>query len=289
MPRGRRIGSRLRPSGLLTIRCTIRSAYPLRSEDRTCSPVDQMVVALSRQIEDRPDQQDRTSIRVSYRSTDPEWATRVVQTFTERYIEQRVERGTVTAGGVVFRGADARGRGAASPNARVRSRSSPGPPGFTITKGPPGTDSLAAKRRFLDRLAELRNEMADAGTRVRELSSQIANLKSRLAAEPERLVSPDRSYRGPEGEVIEQRLAELRLERDALLQDFKPDSRYVRDIDTQIKLAEERLAEVQAQQVGTIDGTEVNPLHQELEGRAAASRGRARRDARSVSFPLGTS
>jgi uncharacterized protein involved in exopolysaccharide biosynthesis len=49
-----------------------------------------------------------------------------------------------------------------------------------------------------------------------------------------------------------------------LLQDFKPDSRYVRDIDTQIRLAKERLAELQTDG-GSIDGTEVNPIHQELK------------------------
>jgi uncharacterized protein involved in exopolysaccharide biosynthesis len=224
-----------------------------------------MVLALINQIEINLIRKTNV-IEVSYRSTDPDWATRVVKIFTESYIEHRAERGQAKEAVSFFEGqmraAERRLReteGALEEFARTS--------GFTITKGPPGTDSLAGQKALiLDRLAELRNELADAGTKVQELSSQIANLKERLAAEPERLVSPDRSYRGPEGEVIEQRLAELRLERDALLQDFKPDSRYVRDIETQIKLAEDRLSEVQAQQVGTIDGTEVNPLHRELKG-----------------------
>jgi len=55
----------------------------------------------------------------------------------------------------------------------------------------------------------------------------------------------------------------LELERDRLLQDFKPDSRYVRDIDAQIAMARARLAEFELAG-GGIDGTEVNPIHQEL-------------------------
>jgi uncharacterized protein involved in exopolysaccharide biosynthesis len=56
----------------------------------------------------------------------------------------------------------------------------------------------------------------------------------------------------------------LELQRDALIQDFKPDSRQVRDIEEQIRLAEERLQEAK-ERVGSIDRTEINAVHQNLK------------------------
>ncbi|HOC42282.1 MAG TPA: Wzz/FepE/Etk N-terminal domain-containing protein [Thermoanaerobaculales bacterium] len=248
------------------------------------SPADQTVAGVHASLDVTAIRKSNI-IRVGLVSGDPEWATRFVQTLTERYIQQRVERYQSQQVVAFFeeqmRGAEARLR-----QSEEALEEFSGIAGFTITKGGPGTDSLASQKALiLNRLAELRNELADAGTRVQELSSQIGNLTARLAQEPERLASPNRVFRGPEGEVIEQRLAELRLERDALLQDFKPDSRYVRDIDTQIQLAEARLAEVRAQ-VDTIDGTEANPLHQELKGellRAEVERDATRARYRSLS------
>jgi uncharacterized protein involved in exopolysaccharide biosynthesis len=84
-----------------------------------------------------------------------------------------------------------------------------------------------------------------------------------LSEEPERLESANRNLRDASTEVIKQQLTELELERDALLQDFKPDSRYVRDIETQIQLARGRLAELAAG-AAAIEGTETNPIYQSL-------------------------
>jgi uncharacterized protein involved in exopolysaccharide biosynthesis len=248
------------------------------------SPVVQGVLGLQRSLDVSAIRKSNL-IRVGLVSRNPEWATRFVQTLTERYIQQRVERyqsqQVVAFFDEQMRGAEERLR-----QSEAALEEFSGAAGVTITKGGPGTDSLSGQKALiLNRLAELRNELADAGMKMQELSSQIANLESGLAEEPERLASPNRTLRGPESEVIEQRLAELRLERDALLQDFKPDSRYVRDIETQIKLAEDRLAEVRAQG-GTIDGTETNPLHQELKGellRAEIELGATRARYRSLS------
>jgi uncharacterized protein involved in exopolysaccharide biosynthesis len=56
----------------------------------------------------------------------------------------------------------------------------------------------------------------------------------------------------------------LQLKRDALIQDFTPDNRQIQDIDTQIRLAKERLQQAQ-EQVGSINRTEINPVHQDLK------------------------
>jgi uncharacterized protein involved in exopolysaccharide biosynthesis len=68
----------------------------------------------------------------------------------------------------------------------------------------------------------------------------------------------------PAIEEIERGIQALNLERDQLLQDFKPDSRYVRDIETQIRLAEERLES--ARNNSTVNRTETNPVYLQLRG-----------------------
>ena len=115
----------------------------------------------------------------------------------------------------------------------------------------------------MERLSRVQNELADAEVEMEESQYRVANLRSRLATEPERLESANRFNQDAAAEEIEIGLAALELERDRLLQDFKPDSRYVRDIDTQITLARARLAALQDES-GGIGGTEINPIHQEV-------------------------
>jgi uncharacterized protein involved in exopolysaccharide biosynthesis len=136
---------------------------------------------------------------------------------------------------------------------------------FTLSKGPVGSDSLASQKQLLmDRIAMLQNELGDAEADMQELTRRIEILRGRLAEEPERLQSSDRMKQDAATETIKRHLTDLELQRDALLQDFKPDSRYVRDIDSQIAMAQQRLDSLTAE-LGTIDGTEVNPVHQELK------------------------
>jgi uncharacterized protein involved in exopolysaccharide biosynthesis len=136
--------------------------------------------------------------------------------------------------------------------------------GITMMKGPRGSDALAAQKgHILDRLSRVKNELSDAQVEVEESQYRASSLRKRLETEPERLESANRNNRDAAVEEIEKGLAALELERDRLLQDFKPDSRYVTDIDTQIALARERLASLE-DELGSIGGTEPNPVHQQL-------------------------
>ncbi len=224
---------------------------------------DQMVLALSHQIHIDLIKKSNV-IEVSYRSTDPEWATRVVKTFTERYLEHRAERGQARKAVTFFEGQmKTAEQKLADSEAALEKYLQENQ--FTLTQGPIGSDPLASQKSLvINRIALLRNEVGDAEANMQDLSRKIDNLKSRLAQEPERLQSPDRTKQDASAEMIKEHLTELELKRDGLLQDFKPDSRYVRDIEAQIALAKRRLAEVTAK-VGSIDGTEINPIHQSLK------------------------
>jgi succinoglycan biosynthesis transport protein ExoP len=226
------------------------------------SALDAVVVDLSREIKVFSVRKSNV-IRISYESKDPEWATRVVSTLTTRYLERRAERFQSPQAVSFF----SEQMQAAEQRLEEQERALEDfveEASITMVKGPQGSDSLASQKALvMGRLGKLENDLGDAEALMREQEYEASSLRQRIAEEPERLVSSSRFNQDAATEEIEKGLAALRLQRDALLQDFRPDSRHVRDIDTQIKLAEERLRRAQ-DEGGGVDGTEINPVYLEL-------------------------
>ena len=227
------------------------------------SAVDGMVVELSKEINVYTVRKSNI-IRISYRSEDPEWATRVVGTLTTLYLERRAERFQSPQAVSFFE----EQMGAAEQRLEDQEQALEDfveAASITMVRGPRGTDSLASQKALvMGRLAKLENDLGDAEALMRGQQYEASSLKARVAQEPERLRSSSRFHQAASTEEIEKGLVALRLQRDALLQDFKPDSRHVRDIDTQIKLAEDRLNRAQEESKG-IDRTEFNPVFLELK------------------------
>lgn len=203
------------------------------------------------------------AIRISYLSENPEWSARVVGTLTERYLERRVGAFKSSQAVSFFEEqmGDAKTRLDQYENeieAFVDGTS------ITIVRGPQGEDSLrASKALAMDRLAQIRSNLGDAEVNLQEQAEEVESLRVLLANEPERLATADRNSITAAAEEIEVALTTLRLRRDELLQDFKPDSRHVRDIDTQIRMAEERLGQANNESSG-INRTESNPIYLQL-------------------------
>jgi uncharacterized protein involved in exopolysaccharide biosynthesis len=205
-----------------------------------------------------------TAIRISLRSEDPEWATRVVKTLTERYLERRTERfqspQVVSFFEEQMREAEQRLAESQAALEQYLDGTS-----ITIVGGAEGADSLAAQKELvMGRLDRLESVLADAAVAYEGQLREVESLRQQLRQEPERLASSNRANQGAATEEIERAIAALELERDALLQEFKPDSRHVRDIDTQIAMAEQRLE--QARGGLNVDGTEPNPVFLMLKG-----------------------
>jgi len=136
---------------------------------------------------------------------------------------------------------------------------------ITVLKGPLGEDSLSAQKALMmARRAELEGALADAQVQMLEQSREVATIRAQMASEPEKLEAST----APAAVMIEEALATLRLRRDELLQDFRPDSRSVRDIDAQIKMAEERLERIDEDNAG-LGGTEYNPGYLQLKSQLA--------------------
>jgi uncharacterized protein involved in exopolysaccharide biosynthesis len=226
------------------------------------SPFDEMVLHLQRQLQIRP-LQKTNAIQIAYESEDPDWAVRVVQTLTERFLELRAEmyQSPETLSFFEDQMLEAEKRLTETEGALQRFLASEE---ITMLKGPLGSDSLASQKGIvLESLARLQNERSDAKVEMDGRLQEVTSLRNRLAEEPARLRSSNRFNQDPTTEEIERRLVALELERDALLQDFKPESRFVADIDRQIQLAHERLDDAQAV-IGSVNRTEANPVHQEL-------------------------
>jgi len=224
---------------------------------------DQMVVHLQEELSIESVRRSNV-IRVSYRSKDPELATEIVGTLTERYLEKRARMHQSPQALSFFEDQMIE----AEQSLAVKESALEGylaSAGLTMVKGPEGSDALATQKGLvMARLSRIKNELADAEVEMEESQYRVSNLTKRMAAEPERLQSSSRLNQDAAAEEVEKGLAALELERDRLLQDFKPDSRYVQDIDTQIRLARQRLTDLQGVG-GSIDGTEINPIHQELK------------------------
>jgi uncharacterized protein involved in exopolysaccharide biosynthesis len=135
-------------------------------------------------------------------------------------------------------------------------------------------DPLQAQKRLgFQRLSEYQSQLDAAMVTKQEISKRVSALRRQLASEPEHLTSANRFQMDPQLEELERGLASLRLERDDLLQRYTPQSTRVSQVESQIRMVEERIATVEAK-VG-LSGTERNPLYQELRRTLMAAEGEA--------------
>jgi uncharacterized protein involved in exopolysaccharide biosynthesis len=242
---------------------------------------DNMVLTLERKIEVSPIRKSNV-LEIKYRHTDPEWAMRVVQGLTERYITRRAEVYQSPQAVQFFedetRAAEARLRKAEQALEAYAKKA-----GVSVLGLFGDSQALAAeKEATLRRLAEFESQYGEAVVEVRQQTERVAALEAQLAGEPERLPSSMRLNQDPTTEELERALVALQLKRDALVQDFTPENRQVRDIEDQIRATQERLKEAEAR-VANINRTELNTVYQNLRtqllvARADLKGARARHD-----------
>jgi uncharacterized protein involved in exopolysaccharide biosynthesis len=102
-------------------------------------------------------------------------------------------------------------------------------------------------------------------------TERVAALEAQLASEPDRLPSSLRLNQDPTTEELERALVTLQLKRDALVRDFTPENRQVRDVEEQIQAAQKRLKGAE-ERVASINRTEINPIHQGVKAQALSAR-----------------
>lgn len=231
---------------------------------------DAMVLELEEDVRVSPVRRSNV-LQVSYRHGDPDWATRVVQGLTERYITRRSELyqspKAVPFFEVEMKTAEARLR-KAEQDLEAYSRQA----GVSVLVSEGDTQSLGAEKgATLGRLTEFEQQLGEAAVELRQQTQRVAALEAQLAVEPERLPSAQRGNQDPTTEELERALVTLQLKRDALTRDFTPENRQVKDVDEQIRAVEARLREAE-DRLNNINRTEINQIHQAVRGQLVLAR-----------------
>jgi uncharacterized protein involved in exopolysaccharide biosynthesis len=231
---------------------------------------DEMVLQLEKKIEIQPIRKSNV-IQVRYRHTDPDWATRVVQGLTERYLARRAQV-YQSPQAVAFFGDETRAAAARLEKAEQALKSYSREAGVSVLGLSGDPQSLAAeKEAVLRRLAGFETQLGDARVQIQQQAERVSALDAQLVGEPERLRSSLRLNQDPTTEEFEKALVALQLKRDALVQDFTPDNRQVRDVDQQIQATQERLKAAE-ERVASINRTEINKVNQDLRALLLAAR-----------------
>jgi len=234
------------------------------------SHFDEMVLQLQKRIEVRPIRKSNV-LEISYRHKDPEWARKVVQGLTDRYLTRRAQV-YQSAGAVAFFDEEMRAAEARLKKAEQALETYSKEVGVSVLVGGGDSQSLGAeKQATLGRLAAFESQSGEAAVQVRQQTDRVSALEAQLAREPERLPSSMRLNQDPATEELERALIALQLKRDALVQDFTPENRQVRDIEEQIRATQERLKAAEAR-VSGINRTEINTVYQSLRAQLLVAR-----------------
>ena len=231
---------------------------------------DEMVLQLEKKIEVRPIRKSNV-LEISYRHEDPEWATRVVQGLTERYLTRRAQV-YQSPQAVAFFDEETRAAAARLDKAERALAAYSSEAGVSVLGKGGDSQSLAAeKEAMLGRLAEFESQYGEAAVQVRQQTERVSALEAQLAGEPERLRSSMRLNQDPTTEELERALVALQLKRDALVQDFTPENRQVRDVEDQIRATQARLKAAE-ERVSSINRTEPNRVYQDLRAQLLTAR-----------------
>ena len=231
---------------------------------------DEMVLLLDKKIEVQPIRKSNV-LEVRYRHTDPDWATRVVQGLTERYLARRAQV-YQSPQAVAFFDDETRTAAARLEKAEQALKSYSSQAGVSVLGLSGDPQSLGAEKEVvLQRLAGFETQLGETRVQIQQQAERVAALEAELVGEPERLRSSLRLNQDPTTEELEKALVVLQLKRDALVQDFTPDNRQVRDVDQQIQATQERLKGAE-ERVTSINRTEINKVNQDLKGLLLAAR-----------------
>ena len=256
-----------------------RSSFSIGSLRRTISGFlgsprlsyfDEAVLELSAGVSVKPMPKSNV-LEVSYRHQDPEWAARVVKALTEHYITLRAQVFQSPQAVAFFDDETVAAQARLSRAERALETYSR-EAGVAVLELPGDSQALAAEKEGqLRRLGEFERQLGEAEVAVRHQSERVAALEVQLTREPERLQSSQRINQDPAIEELERALVTLQLRRDALIQDFTPENRQVKDVDEQIRAAQARLKETE-ERLATINRTELNQVHQTLRSQLLLAR-----------------
>ena len=124
----------------------------------------------------------------------------------------------------------------------------------------------------LQKTADAKSKLLEAEALVSETSNRIKRVQQQLAAVSPRVITQSRSLPNQySAERLNTMIVELRNKRTQLLTKFRPEDRFVQEVDQQIRTTTEAL-ERASQQTAVEQSTDLNPLRQLLETELSRAR-----------------
>ncbi|MCG3197162.1 MAG: hypothetical protein GHCLOJNM_01646 [bacterium] len=199
---------------------------------------------------------DTNFIVVTATIGDPEWAFRIPNTLAEKYVEYVRER-IADKATILSERYDEEARKTQRDLDLVKQRINE----FLTEKGIPDmAQRFTSLRNRADRAAQ---ELRDA-ERERIFSlKKIEALEAELKKEPATISSTTQVAANPQYQLISQYLNELQLRKTGMAGKWQPDSQQMRQLDAQIKEAEESLKTIDPETVAA-KISQSNPRHEEI-------------------------
>jgi uncharacterized protein involved in exopolysaccharide biosynthesis len=224
-----------RPAGRLD---ALRKLYRQFVRQAETSPLERAITQVSGNLEAVSVRKSRIMV-VTYRDSDPDRAAAVLNTLYQKYADHHLRlHGTAQAANVFQTEAAAfRDKLDAATDALKR---------FDARSGV--VDANSQKDILLRQFYEMQHAVNAAQTERHELEQRLLSIKTQLAAQPEKIETSSVSKYVNALDKMKEEILTLELQRTQLLQKYKADSRFVRDI-------EQRLTQAQA----ALEREEKNP------------------------------
>ena len=124
----------------------------------------------------------------------------------------------------------------------------------------------------LQKTADAKSKMLEAEAMISETGNRIQRVQQQLAAVAPRVITQSRSLPNQySAERLNTMIVELRNKRTQLLTKFRPEDRFVQEVDQQIRTTTEAL-ERASRQTAIEQATDLNPLRQVLETELSRAR-----------------
>ena len=218
-----------KPAGWLD---PVRNRYRNLIGQPETSPLERAVLDLSASLEAVSVRKSRIIV-VTYRDKDPERAAAVLNTLYQKYADHHLHLHGTTQAANVFQSEAAAFHEKLDAATEALKR-------FDARSGV--VDANSQKEILLRQFYEMQHAVNAAQTERHELEQRLASVKEQLATQPEKIETSTVSKYVNALDKMKEEILTMELQRTQLLQKYKADSRFVRDIEQRIAQAKAALA-----------------------------------------------
>jgi uncharacterized protein involved in exopolysaccharide biosynthesis len=166
-------------------------------------------------------------IKVVYSDTDPTRAKKVLDKLYEKYLGLHAQLNETPTTGQVFDEQTDKFNQKLSQSTNALKQ-------FDSQNGVTGAEIGVQRELLLRQLYEAQSQASAARTEINESEKRIADLKTKIAAQPERIQTGSVSKYVAALDKMKEELAQLQQQRTQLLQKYQPNSRFVRENEERI-------------------------------------------------------